>query len=153
VTRLLAGGAAPRPLGAALALFPILASRPITELFRYALGSIVALAIDYGLLVLLTEVAGLHYLVSAAIGFCSGLIVIYLMSIRFVFEERRLESASLEFATFVAIGIAGLALNQLLLWSMVTLASLSYALAKVPTAGVVFLFNFTVRRSVLFSRS
>jgi putative flippase GtrA len=58
---------------------------------------------------------------------------------------------SLELASFVAIGVAGLALNQLLIWTLVSRFGLDVALAKAPTAGAVFMFNFLARRALLFA--
>jgi putative flippase GtrA len=120
------------------------------EFGRYAACSALALAVDYSLLVTLTEYMALHYMASSAIGFSAGVSLAYVLSIRFVFEQRRLEG-SLEFVSFVAIGVLGLLLNQVFLWCLVTFSSLSYALAKAPTAVIVFVFNFSARRSFLFS--
>jgi putative flippase GtrA len=125
--------------------------RPVRECLGYGLCSAAALAVDYGLLIGLTELAGLGYLAAAAIGFSAGILVVYVMSVRFVFEQRRLDSTSLELGGFVAIGLAGLALNQTVLWAIVSVSPLNYQLAKIPTALVVFLFNFTMRRALLFS--
>lgn len=119
------------------------------EFIKYGMGSAVALSVDYGLLILLTEWAGFHYLVSAAIGFTAGLIVIYVLSITMIFENRTVGNRWSEFTVFATIGILGLGLNELLLFGFAQL-SLSYMIAKIPTAGVVFLFNFLVRRALLF---
>ncbi len=54
---------------------------------------------------------------------------------------------------FFVIGIAGLALNQILLFGFVDGLGLSLAMAKGLTTFGVFLFNFGARRSVLFSSS
>ena len=129
-----------------------LEARPIlAQLIRYGGASAAALAVDYGLMVALTEFAGLHYQVSALLGFCCGAVVAYLLSIRFVFSERRVAHRGLEFALFVGIGAAALALNQLLLFALVDGLGLHYASAKLGVVGVVFLFNFAARRAVLFS--
>jgi putative flippase GtrA len=121
------------------------------EFLRYFLVSAVALAVDWGLMVLLTRVFGLHYLLSATIGFCAGLAVAYLQSVAFVFRRRRLASAGAEFALFCLIGLLGLGLNLFALHAIVAWIGIGYALAKGPVAGVVFLFNFTLRRALLYS--
>src|SRR5258706_2403878 len=137
----------------AAALGP-LASRGRTlfhETWKYFLVSIAALAVDFGLLVVLTEFAHLHYLVSAAVGFCAGLVVNYLLSVSFVFSQRRLTDRRLEFAGFLLIGVAGLALNEGLLKFFVDVFGMGYAFAKLPATGVGFVFNFGVRRAMLFT--
>jgi putative flippase GtrA len=126
-------------------------TKPFLELFRYGLSSALALAIDYSILIVLTERAGLHYAASAAIGFCAGVLVTYALSVTFVFKHRRAVNTSLEFAGFLAIGVLGLCLTHALLWGFVTYALLPYSLAKAPTAVVVFLVNFALRRALLFS--
>jgi putative flippase GtrA len=121
------------------------------EFLRYFLVSVVALAVDWGLLVLLTQRLGMHYLASAAIGFCAGLAVSYLQSIAFVFRRRRLANAGAEFALFCLIGVLGLGLNLFLLHAIVAWMGMGYALAKAPAACIGFVFNFSLRRVLLFS--
>lgn len=115
------------------------------------MASFAALVVDFGLLVALTEWAHLNYLVSAAVGFCVGLIVNYILSVTLVFSQRRLNSRRLEFLGFLVIGLLGLALNEILMKTFVEALGLGYALAKIPAAGVSFVFNFVTRRVLLFS--
>jgi putative flippase GtrA len=139
--------------------FPVSSAGPISNLWSgelrqfvlYGLVSVAALAVDYGLLIFLTESMGLYYLVSATISFLAGMLVVYFSSVGFIFGERRLSSRSLELTSFALIGVAGLVLNGLLLWAITTGTPLSYQLAKLPTAGIVFLFNYVARRTLLFS--
>jgi putative flippase GtrA len=119
------------------------------EFARYFLASVVALAVDWGLFVALTA-SGLFYLASAAVGFSAGLVVAYAMSVRFVFRQRR-TGARFEIAVFCLTGLVGLILTQVLLRWFVADLGIGYALAKVPTAGLVFSFNFVVRKGLLFS--
>jgi putative flippase GtrA len=123
----------------------------LRQFVLYGAVSVAALALDFGLLIFLTEYVGLYYLVSASISFMAGMLLVYVSSISFIFHERRLANKSLELTSFAAIGIAGLVLNGLLLWCITTGTPLSYQLAKVPTAGIVFLFNYFARRNLLFS--
>lgn len=122
----------------------------LRQFVLYGLISAVALVLDIGLLIFLTEYVGIYYLVSASISFMMGMLLVYVVSISFVFDERRVSSTSLEFTGFVAIGIAGLLLNAFLLWCITSGTPLSYQLAKLPTAGIVFLFNYFARRHLLF---
>lgn len=161
----LAASAAPRldPICASLApvvrriprLSDVLSDKPATnslvELLRYVIVSAVALICDFGTLVALTEIAGLHYLVAAAIGFGIGVVVAYSLSVRWVFRRRRLAGAASERLVFVLIGIAGLALNQVILFGLSDMALLPYTVAKVCSVGVVFTFNFTLRKILLFT--
>jgi len=55
-------------------------------------------------------------------------------------------------AGFVVTGVLGLLLNEALMELFVEHIGLTVAIAKIPTAGAVFLFNFTARRTLLFSK-
>jgi putative flippase GtrA len=122
------------------------------ESWKYLLASAVALALDYGLLVGLTEWFHVHYLASAAIGYVAGLVVTYGLSVTLVFRERRLTSRRLEFLGFAAIGLVALGLNEVVMKTFVEVLRFDYRLAKVPAAGIGFVFNFASRRLILFSK-
>lgn len=143
--------AAAAPLAATAAALWGRARTLAHETWKYFLVSLLALAVDFGLLVALTEFARMHYLLSAAVGFSAGLVVNYLLSVTLVFAERRLSDRRLEFIGFFAIGLAGLALNEGLLRTFVENLGLAYALAKVPAAAIGFVFSFVSRRLALFT--
>jgi putative flippase GtrA len=125
--------------------------RLVTDLAKYGLASAAALAFDYALLILFYEHYGLPYLTAAAIGFCGGLALIYALSVRYVFSGRRRLGTGPELLGFLVTGLIGLLLNQALMSLFVETLHLSVPLAKAPTAGCVFLFNFFSRRAMLFS--
>ncbi len=136
---------APRRAGGLVRLFH--------ETWKYFLVSLAALALDYGLLVALTALGRVHYLISAAVGFTAGLALNYALSVAFVFHERRLADRRWEFVGFALVGLAGLVLNEGLMKLFVESAGLGYALAKIPATGVGFVFNFGLRRALLFTRT
>jgi putative flippase GtrA len=121
------------------------------EALGYFLVSVGALGLDYSLLVGLTELGHLNYLISAACGFAAGLALSYLMSAAFVFREHRLASRQVEFIIFAIIGLVGLALNEGLMKLFVDVGGMHYAIAKIPAAGIGFIFNFGARRLLLFT--
>ena len=55
-----------------------------------------------------------------------------------------------EFLGFVAIGVVGLTINISVIYTAVHFLGLHYMMAKVAAAGFSFLFNFIVRRQLLF---
>jgi len=120
------------------------------QLFRYTFVGGVAFLADFGLLAGLTELAGMNYLISAAIAFIVGLTVNYLLSVRWVFASRTLESRTAEFTVFALIGIVGLGLNELFLWLLTDFVGWHYLVSKLVTTAIVFFWNFLARRLVLF---
>jgi putative flippase GtrA len=122
------------------------------EGFRYFGASALALGIDTATLAGLVYLAGVHYLLAAPLGFAAGLALIYLLSVRWVFAERRLADRRIEFAVFTTIGLVGMGINELILYIGVDRFGLSPIQAKIPSAALVFLFNFATRKLVLFTR-
>lgn len=126
--------------------------RVADEGVRYLVASAVALAIDFGLYIALIRLAGVNYLIAAPLGFACGLATVYLLSVRWVFGYRRLSDRRAEFVLFALIGIAGMALNQGIIYLAVQWMPGSYEIAKLISAGMVFCFNFISRKLLLFTR-
>jgi len=121
----------------------------LRELALYGLASALALGVDWGLLLILTKI-GVNYLVASGAGFTSGIGVTYVLSVSVVFRHRPVADRRREFVGFLGVGLAGLILTQGLMALWVEALHWTPGLAKIPTAGIVFLFNFTVRRALLF---
>jgi len=125
--------------------------RLTVEFFRYFCASLAGLGVDFSLYTGLTALMGWHYLASAAAGFAAGVVAVYLLSIFWVFTDRRYHNRAQEFSLFVVIGMAGLALTEFVLYVFTDLAGLDYRASKVVAAGCVFTFNFICRKLFLFS--
>lgn len=125
-------------------------SKTLRELGRYFAASLVALALDTGTLAFLTSVLSVPYLVSAPIGFMLGLIVVYVLSIYWVFERRDVRSFAAEFGVFLLIGIVGLGVNEGVLYVLTGLFGVFYLVSKVASVVVVFAWNFVARKYLLF---
>ena len=87
---------------------------------------------------------------SAAAGFLVGLTLNYSLSVRWVFSQRKIANKAGEFALFAVIGIAGLGLNELIMWVLTDLMSVYYLGSKIVTTGVVYLWNFFARKLLVF---
>lgn len=122
------------------------------ETMRYGAAGTVALLADFATYVLLIRVAGVNYLVAAPLGFAVGLVIIYAFSVRWVFLHRRLGNPSAEFTVFAGIGLAGMAVNEIVIYAGVEHVALSYESAKLASAALVFGFNFGLRKLLLFTR-
>jgi putative flippase GtrA len=127
----------------------------MNHLARQATGyigaSALALAVDFLLLSLLVSVLQLPYLIAAAMSFLAGTVVVYWLSIRHVFDYRRLADWRHEFAVFAGLGMAGLAVNLTAMYLLVDGLGLHYLVAKIGAAGFTFVANFLLRRWMLFS--
>jgi putative flippase GtrA len=121
-----------------------------TEFARYFWAGGLATLADFAVLLLLTEVFDINYLWSNLIAVSVGLVMSYVLCVRWVFLDRRYNRVVLEFPLFVLTCIIGLLLNELLLWIFVEFGGIDYVLAKVIVTGVVFFVNFGVKKVVLF---
>ncbi|MEE8546219.1 MAG: GtrA family protein [Alphaproteobacteria bacterium] len=122
----------------------------LDELWRYFVVSCLALGVDYGLLIALIELLSVHYLISGAVSFLAGAVVAYLGSVLWVFSARRLSDRGQEVTLFILIGVGGLGINELVLWSLTDYVALHYSAAKLGAAGAGFVFNFVARKVILF---
>ena|SRR5690348_12079944 len=121
-----------------------------SEFYRYVVVGGLSTVFDAGTLFSLTRFAGVHYLVSAPIGFCIGTIVNYFLSGSWVFERRTMNNRSAELTIFTLIGLVGLLLNELILWFFQSRLGIYYLIAKGVSAAVVLGWNFGARKLVLY---
>ena len=121
------------------------------QLIRYFFVGGTAFIVDFGILYLMTEYLKVHYLVSACVGFILGLTVNYILSIKWVFNRRRIGKTSIEFILFGLLGIIGLALNELFLWGLTDGLHLHYLISKIITTFIIYLWNFFSRKYLLFN--
>jgi putative flippase GtrA len=120
------------------------------HLLRAIFSSNVAFALDFGLLVLLTEVVHLHYLVSNIIAFMTGTSLLYVLSVYWVFNRRAIQSKHLEYWLFILIGVVGVGFNELFIWIFTEKVHIYYLYSKIIAGSIVFFWNFLSRRYILF---
>lgn len=121
------------------------------QLARFGLIGVFTVALDFGLLYFLTSVLSVHYLTSTFLAFLIASAVNYLLSIQFVFDQGR-HGISKEYAMFLVTTLVGLGINQLAMWSLVSLAEVRYLPAKVFSLGVVTVWNFLSKKRLVFLR-
>lgn len=120
------------------------------QLFRYLFVGGFAFVFDFGILYILTEYFQVYYLFSAAISFIIGLSINYVLSILWVFEKRTIKNYYLELFIFSFIGVVGLFLNEVILWFFTEKVGAYYLISKILATIIVLLWNFLVRKFVLF---
>lgn len=121
----------------------------LKQIAKFGVVGFLCFFIDYGLMVLLTEIGGLNYLLSSGISFCVSVVVNYLLSMRFVFRPKKDGSRAKEFIVFVALSVSGLLLTELLMMIGVEWLGAHYMFAKVVVTGIVMVYNFVTRKIFL----
>jgi len=132
------------------ALFKDKSSSLRTEVFRSIIVSGVSFLFDFGLLYLLTDVFHLFYLFSAIISYGIGMVVNYLLSIKWAFGRRSMTSRMAEFTIFIVIGVAGMGINALILWLWQGVLGLHYLLGRIISAVIGYIWKFVARKLALF---
>lgn len=127
--------------------------RRICEFGVYGAASGAALIVDISVLQLLASVLGVHYLIASTVSFVTGGVVLYALSVAFVFKLRRVDNRALEFSFFLALGLVGLIVNSAVIYIAAGAGHLSLLAAKFTAAGFTFSTNFILRRFLLFSRA
>ncbi len=119
------------------------------QIAGFGVVGVIAFVIDYGLLILLTELLGMPYLVSATISFIVSTVFNYLASMRYVFAHKEGMSRRREFVVFVILSTIGLGLNDLFMWLGTDLLGVPYYLTKIVATGLVMVWNFVTRKKFL----
>lgn len=133
-------------------IFKVKTGNIYVQLLRYLLSGGAAFLIDTGLMILLKEVVGMNYLPASILGFVAGLIFTYILSIRWIFNERRLTSRWNELAIFIWIGVVGIGLTWFFMKLFTGVFLIYYVISKVLTTVIVSLWNFGAKKLILFTK-
>lgn len=120
------------------------------EFFKYFFSSGLAFVLDYSILYLAVDGLGWNYLIGASLGFSFGIVCIYFLSTRWVFDARSCNDRCREFYIFTFIGIVGLIVNLSVLFVCTSVLGFYYLWSKIWSVAVVFSFNFGMRKYILF---
>lgn len=115
---------------------------------RYLGVSILALALDMGLFLLLRP--AMLAAAAGALSYAAGLVLHYLLSSRFVFARSREKTGLRRFSEFAASGAAGLVLTASIVALLADAMAVPALLAKTAAVGASFCATFLLRRMVVF---
>ena len=115
-----------------------------SQIIKFGFVGGTAFVIDAGLLFLLTEFCGIHYLISGMISFTASVIYNYILSVKWVFANK-----TQEFIVFIVLSVIGLGINQLFMWLFVDMMHIYYMLSKIIATVIVMVYNFITRKIFL----
>ena len=121
----------------------------IKQFLRFTATGVTCFTIDFGLMVFLKEVFGVHYLVASGLSFCAAAGINYSISVNWVYDTRDKSLNPAAFTVFLILSAIGLLMTQLLMWLLVDKAGLYYMLSKVVSGIIVSFYNFFTRKKYL----
>ncbi len=125
----------------------------VGQVLRYLVTGGLAFVVDFGLFALCLYALEWHYLLANLAGLVAGLVLNYALSIVWVFTacRRTLEKQKIvEFTLFALVGVAGVGINQLLMYLMVGFFDWNEMVSKMVAAVLVLAWNFGARKLMLF---
>ena len=125
------------------------APKNLTRLFRYAGSGLVAVTIDYSLLLLMVEGLRIYYLIAAGISFLSAHTVNYLINRSWGFKDSKTSMARGYFL-FIFFGVLGVLTTVLLMRFLVENLRIFYFVARVIASLAVGFINFLLNYFITF---
>jgi putative flippase GtrA len=122
------------------------------HLFRSMGSSGLAFLFDFLILILLVEIFHIYYITAAIAGFITGTTFLYFISVLWIFDSRRLKNRLLEYFLFMFVGLIGGFLNIVFFWIITEKIGFYYMFSRIFAATIIFIFNFTSRKIILFSK-
>jgi len=123
----------------------------LPQLSRYAVVSLLALAVDYSVYLSLVS-AGMKAALAGMIGYSLGLLLHFVLSACFVFDAAAARKAPVRlFGEFALSGMAGLAVTTIVIATATDGVGLPALPAKILATGTSFLLVYSLRRGVVFA--
>ncbi len=129
----------------------ILKKKSFQEVIKYMVVGGIGTLIDFGLLYVLVEFAGVWYLLAAILSFVAAVINNYILNKVWTFQDKSNQFAK-QFVQFLIVSIVGLSLNTAILYGLVEFAGVWYLLAKALAIIVVLFWNFFTNKYWTFKR-
>ena len=116
---------------------------------KFAIVGLTSLAVDYALLMFLVEACEADLFFSTTVSFIVSVVFNYLASMKYVFSHKSDMSRKREFAIFIALSVAGLLINDAIMWAGTEIASIDYRIVKIAATAIVMVWNFITRKIFL----
>lgn len=122
------------------------------QFFRYIFVGGIAFVVDFFFLYFFSDICGIYYLISGVLSFIISVLVNYVMSTKWVFNQDQINNRVLEFNLFLLISTIGLVFTEILLYVFTDIIGLYYLLSKIIAAIIVLFWNFIARRVMFYGK-
>lgn len=134
----------------------------IEQILKFGVVGFFCFFIDFGITIVLTNIFGVLYLISKFFGFVISAIVNYLLSIKFVFTQKKEMNKNKEFTGFFILSVFGLIINEIVMYVCIDVIykhivflqqmitdEWMVAIASIIATGIVMVYNFISRKIFL----
>jgi putative flippase GtrA len=118
------------------------------QFLRYGVVGAVGTALQYAILVALVQFTRTPAVAASTAGAIAGALANYVLNHRWTFVSGRTHNHALP--RFAAVALAGIALNGIVMASMLNLVGVHYLLAQIIATGVVLVAGFLANRAWTF---
>ena len=119
------------------------------QLVKFGIVGVLATILEWIIFYICTNIIGIHYAISTAIGFSISTVFNYWASVKFVFDVNKEKDPKTNFILFIVFSIIGLGLNELILWICIEKFALYNMIGKIIATAIVMVFNFITRKIFL----
>ena len=134
----------------------------LNQIIKFGIVGLFCFLIDFGITTGFTNLLGIHYLISKFLGFVVSAVVNYLLSIKFVFTQKKEMDKKKEFTVFLILSSFGLLINEIVMYlcidgiyarsgqlqELVSHANM-VALSSILATWIVMVYNFISRKLFL----
>ena len=124
-------------------------NKTVTQAAKYLVVGGTCTIVDMGLLYVLTEYAGIYYVLAAALSFTTGVTLNYFMCTGWIFEESKIKNKGVEILLYFVISIIGLLINVAGIWLLTNFLALHFMLSKFLATVLTLIWNFCSRKYLL----
>lgn len=120
-----------------------------SQVIRFLIVGFICFLLEFFTFTLLIDVFHVKYTHANLPSISVAIVASYFLSRKLVFDSNRYNDR-LTFILFIAFTLAGVALNQFLLWFTVEKLHLNVKVSKVTAVAVVSSFNYVTKRFFVF---
>lgn len=134
----------------------------LNQIIKFGVVGLFCFFIDYGITTGFANFLGVHYLFSKFLGFVISAIVNYVLSIKFVFTNKKEMDKKKEFTVFIILSAIGLVINEFVMYACIggiyenntvlqsyITAEQMVSVGAIIATGVVMVYNFISRKLFL----
>lgn len=134
----------------------------INQILKFGVVGFLCFIIDFGITAGLANFFGVHYLISKFLGFVISAIVNYILSIKYVFTQKKEMDKKKEFTVFLILSAFGLLINEVVMYVCIDVIyknsawlqgmlsdGLMVSVSSVIATGIVMIYNFISRKLFL----